>query len=229
MILNREKPAIDNRTKLIGESLYNNYLYQLYLIEFINYLDKERNWQFRNKIKETITSTKLKKNVIEFNKEMRQYLENYPRDLKLMNDLLGNYYLNRITKEELINTIDSTVFDFDRKTINKLRLLNHADLKKELLEISNHFTIQKEFDTKEINFPNIYMPCSDLQEKTGYCDKSKLIINTNIEPMVDILIQDLKNNLRSKYLFEAAFADIIVHPFNFAQWPTEVITIYRIN
>jgi hypothetical protein len=227
LIINRADPTPDNRTKLIGESLYNNYIYQLFVIEFINYLDRERNKEMRSAIKKLIEETNFKKDVHIFRREMMRLLGEYPSDMSIFNDNFIVFYYVHYNKARLISDIDSTVFEFDRVTMNKLKKLPRDEMKAELKEIAKTFSVQKDFDTSNIDFPNIYLPCGDIQDETGYCEKSKLMVNRDIDDLIDILATDIMDDLKAKYLMTALFGDNILNVLKFTQHPTEIVTIYR--
>ena len=228
LILSRAPPVPDPRTTKIGESLYNNYIYQLFVIEFINYLDIERNAQTRSKIKALINETNFKKDINDFRKQLREILQNYPHDYSLIQNQITTFYYSHFNKVELLENIDATVYDFDRVTMNKLRSMSRDDMKKELLNIASTFSVQKDFDTAGIKFPNVYMPCREMTD-IGYCEKNKLILNRPIDDLVDILTTDLTDSLKSKYLLNNIWQDTVLDPLKFTKWPTEIINIYRLE
>lgn len=228
LIINRVGPVADNRSLLIGEALYNNYIYQLFLIEFINFLDRERNHVIRNKLKELIMATNFRKGIGEFIKEIRKLLYvQYPTDFALFHQQLIGFYYTNTKKEDMLKRIDTVVYEFDHITMNKLKKLNKNDIRAELREIAKTFSVQKDFDTSGIQFPNIYLPCSDIE--TEYCDNKKLIVNRNIDDLIDILATDIMDDLKAKYLMTALFGDNIIDYLKFTQYPTEIVTIYKLS
>lgn len=229
LIISRAPPVEDNRTKLIGESLYNNYLYQLFVVEFINYLERERNNIIRAKLKAIITETNFKKDVSVFRKELKTLLEDYPADYVIMQNQLIAFYYTYFNKSLLLEQIDLTIYDFDRVTMNRLKKLSREDLKVELRKIAESFSIQKDFDSTAVNFPNIYMPCDELIEETGYCERGKLIINQPMDTLIDILATDIMDDLKSKYLLNNLWQDVTQDFLTFTRWVSEVISIFRLN
>lgn len=229
LIIERAAPIEDNRSKLIGEALYNNYIYQLFIIEFINYLDRERNYELRSKIKQLISETNFKKDVSDFRNQIKQLLKEYPADNNILQNQFIAFYYTYFNKEALLEFIDMTVYDFDRVTMNRLKKLPRSELKSELRKIADSFSIQKDFDSTQVKFPNIYMPCVEISEDTGYCDNGKLIINQPIDDLIDILATDIMDDLKSKYLLNNLFMDVVVDYFQFTRWPSEILTIFRLN
>lgn len=56
--------------KLINMSLYNNYLYQLFVIEFVNHITKEINTPLRESIYKLINSTDFKRDLLHSSKNI---------------------------------------------------------------------------------------------------------------------------------------------------------------
>lgn len=229
LIINRTEPIEDNRTRLLGESLYNNYIYQLFVIEFINYLDRERNQEVRAKIRSLVEGTNFRKDIAPFQRDIRALLKDYPNDNAIIQQQLIVFYYSHFNKTEFFERVNSTVYEFDRVTLNKLKKLPRDEMKHELKEIAKTFSVQKDFDTTGIKFPNIYLPCVDMSDDTGYCDKNKLMINKNIDDLVDILANDIMDGLKAKYLLTALFGDNLIDPLQFTQWSTEIVTVYKLS
>jgi hypothetical protein len=188
----------------------------------------------RSKIKALINETNFRKEIAEFKKELRKLLHDYPADHSLLQSQLIQFYYTHFNKVSLNETIDSTIYDFDRVTMNRLRKLSIDDMKSELKKITATFSVQKELDVKKLEFPNIYMPCEDSGNTApGYCEGQpgsyKLIINTSIDELVDILARDLRDELKSKYLLNNVWQDTCRELFSFAKHPTEIITIYKLT
>ncbi len=227
LILTRAKPAPDRRTEKIGESLYNNYLYQLFVIEFVNYLNNERDVSLRAQLKQLFKETNFKKDSGQFRESLKK-LPIAPPDMDILQVQINAFYQSGFDKNFVLDQIESTVYDFDRITLGRLRKMSPADLRAELKTISKSFVVEKSIDTNKITFPNIYLPCGEMTN-TEYCEKSKLIINKPLDMLVDILAADLMDDLKSKYLLNALWADTTIDWLNFTRWPTEIITIYRLN
>ena len=226
LIWNRAEPVADARTKQIGESLYTNYLYQLFLVEFINYIDRERDTATRAKIAKLIGETNFKKNMDEFRGALKPMIAS--ADYTLIQSLVSTFYQTNQTKAKLLEQINDCVFEFDRTTITRLRKMTPGAMREELTTIAQKFTVQQDI-TGEITFPNIYMPCSDIVEKTGYCSTNKRLIVPAIAPLVDVLAGDLMNNLKMRYILNSIWMNIITDYFKFMQRPFEKITIYLLD
>ena len=229
MILKRAGPTPDPRVERLGESLYTNHLYQLYVLEFANYLSRERNEAIRKQIRDLIESTDFRKDTDGLRKELREILKDYPADLKKINDQLRWLYHIRFDKPRLYSLMEDTVYEFDRTILNKLKRLDGQELVDSLVELSSEFCIQRDIDTTKIQFPNIFVPCTDSKDNTGICEKRKLIVNRPITDLAELLAADLKNDLKSRYIFESLYTDTIVNYFHFDRYPDEIITIYKLS
>lgn len=247
LVINNVKPVADQRTKKIGESLYNNYLYQLFIIEFMNYLNNERNDTIRNTIIELIKITNFKKNSDLFQLELKKILADYPSDYTIIQGQLIAFFNIHFNKTDLCNEIIDQLYDFDRVTLSRIKKLPIDALKIEIKKIADLITIRRDFDTSNIKFPNIYLPCAEgilgskttdqsdsmraLQSKNNaeYCSNSKLIINRDIDEFIDIFAHDLTDDLKSKYLLSNLVLDNIIDFLSFTKYPSEIITIYRLN
>jgi len=228
-IIERAKPTIDARVTKLGESLYNNYLYQLFMVEFVNYLGSERNKEIRDKIYALIKDINIKKDTVDKVKLRALLLASYPADYALLQSQISSAHFSG-DKTMLLQNIMSTAYDFDRITVVRLKSLPPSELRSELMKIANKFAVEKDLDTTNIKFPNIYMPCEEMPAgSTGYCDNKRLIVNKPIAGLVDLLADDLSDDLKSKYLIGNIWMDIAVDYLNFVKHPTEIITIYKLT
>ena len=223
-IMHRVAPIDDNRAKLIGESLYNNYLYQLLLLEFVSYLDRERNTELRTQIKKLIAETNFKTGLVAFARQLRDMLRPYPTDYVAIQNTLSEFYYSTLDINELMNIFDKTTYEFDRLTINQLRGQPYATVRERIAKIVREITVERDIDPSKITFPNIYLPCSETENV--YCADRKLIINRPIEVLINILTADIINPLKSKYLLMSLFNDNVINYMQFDRIPSEIITIY---
>lgn len=223
-ILARRPPTPDARTSRLGEALYANHQYQLFLLEFVNYLNSERNETVRATLKTLIASTNFKRDLADFKRDLKAIVP--ASDLAVVYSQLGAFYLT-LDRAQLFAQMDVTTYDFDRSTLNRLRAMTREDLLRELRGIADKFAVEKSLDVAAISFPNIYMPCGDTDAPTGYCDGARLIVNESLDTLVDLLSRDMMDSLKVRYLFDSA--DTTVDWLNFTMWPTEHITIYKLD
>jgi len=240
---------------LLNKSLYNNYLYKLFVIEFVNNVTKETNQHLREVIIKLINSTDFKKNFVQFQEKLNELLDDYPDDKSLLGSQINNFYYGDFDKKKLIADIKSTRYQFDNITINSLKKMRLDDIKKELKAVAGDFTSRESPDVKNGQFPNVYLPCSmetdaravgenrttgenraaSDNRTTGetrtriYCNGRKLMVGDRLNDLVDILAADITNPLKEKYLLSGVFDDNIVEFFNFISLPAEVIAVTKIE
>jgi len=219
----------DDRTKLLGESLYNNYLYKMFILEFINYINKEKNEKIREKLKKLIEKTNFKTDFDAFMTEFKEIgKEINDNDITLLNAQIALSEYLQINKHKILNQIDNVRYDFDNITINRLKKLPKEEIISELNQIAKEITVVKEIS--EIDFPNVYIPC-DLNPKTpGYCQGRKLIFKDALllEKYIDILANDILNPIKEKYLTSGLLVENIIDYFKFDKHPNEIISISEI-
>jgi hypothetical protein len=228
-IIIKSPPVIDKRSELLGQALYENYLYQLFVIEFINYIDSERNKPIRETLIGIINSAKFKKSTHSFNERLKDILRDFPNDINTIQSQMVLAYRSGMRKRDFVAMIEETSYEFDRLTVNKLRSLPAAEVKPFLLSIADKITVNENLDGKKIKFPNVYMPCVDIKDESGYCAKNRLIINKPVETLVDILLADLSNSLKARYILDTVWSDNVVDYLSFTKVPSEIVTIYKLE
>jgi hypothetical protein len=217
-IMTRALPVPDPTTERLGEALYSNHIYQLFLIEFINYLGAERNNILRKKLYSAAEG--LGKDYGKFSKELEGLLKDHPGDLAKIQSQLT---FHRPEHGKFVTQLENTVYDFDRTTFSRLRAMPRPEMIRELHKICAEFTIHKSIDTTKIQFSNIYISC---REGESICKGKKLIIDRDLTAMIDILATDIMNRLKGIHIFDI---DNTIDYFAFEKIPTEIITIYRLN
>jgi len=184
-----DKPVEDDRTMNINESLYETHLYTLLIIHLRNIVYSTQNKPMRTKIINILTAS-----TIDFSK-LRELLIDFP------NDYNNIYKLTTISKKEMLNIIDGSYYDFDKKLFNSFKLLQHGELVTKLKEVFSDIVINKKPTFKTAEFSNILSPCPS---NNVYCDSKKLMITTDrLYPLLNILASDILNPIKS---------DIILNP-----------------
>jgi len=231
LIREKAPPIIDATTKKLGEAMWTNYVYLLFVTEFMGYIENERSEGMRKKLHDLIARSDITKAMKLFKKGLAELLIDFPQDIAtLYTQLLTVYYAN-YNKEEFERAIDTTIYEFDRLTMARLLTMPLEARVEELLRVCSNFTIENpSFDPSGVSFPNIYLPCEDLvRTKSGstFCENGKLIV-ADRRKLCRYLAADLADPLRYKYLISATWADTVVDPLKFYTTPNEIITIYRL-
>jgi hypothetical protein len=222
-ISDRSEPTPDGRSR-IGAALYSNYRYQLFIIEFVNYLDKERNNELREKIYALITETNFKRDLAKFRKTLRELVPS-SSDYSTIQSLVSEFYTRGLTKNVLKDNIANRAYEFDRITLSYLQSLPSDRTESELMKIASSFAV--EGVPSNINeFPNIYLPCEE--SHAGYCSGKKIIL-TGMKEFVSILASDIKDELRVAYLLNNVWMDAVIDVFKFTKVSTEIISIYKLT
>lgn len=235
----------DKRCKLIGKSIYNNYLYQLLLLEFMTLFNKQKNKTLRLKLKKLIVKTKFnKQNSMEkfetnlknliINSKSRESLNITESEdiLKIRNqvmDYLNSEFFRKGKIKELLQMIDKTDYNFDKVLYEKIKKYPFDKLKKELKKISKKFITLSSKSPKIEEFPNMFISCSLLKDKNQeYCKRKKLIIERKkFDELIEIMAADMKNPMKEKWLFSSLMLDKVITFFKFIRRPFEDIYIIQ--
>jgi hypothetical protein len=122
-------------------------------------------------------------------------------DLELIRKIVTRAYIiapNEI-KTEILNTIETTRFNFDNQLLIKLKKLSHSETVNELQKIMSPYLSQNE-TVKNVN--NMYTSCID-NPLGDHCSSNtgKLQIHTSqINDYYDILAADIHNPSKSHIL-----------------------------
>ena len=215
----------DDRHKKIGRSIYNAYLYQIVLLEFITLFNTDRNGQLRDKLKKTIliNITNIDKTLNEIYK-----LGFSDTDNNKIKNILYDYNVSRI-KNNLFSDINTTTFNFDMYKFEKLKTLEPKEIYNELEKMSHKFIKYGDINKiKNFEFPNIYTSCQSKNKKNMavYCNDKHLIIDkTKFHNILKILTSDILNPIKEKWLFNTIFSNSIISFFKFIRRPDETIKI----
>jgi hypothetical protein len=197
----------------LGKSIYQNYMYQLFLMELSNYFDKERNKEKRELIRKMISGAtdigSLSKSLKSIISESTTYA-------------ILNIYKNG-GQRAVWRMMEYEVFDFDHITMQKLRNMDAAAAKKEMKAICGKIMVTG--DPGDMTFPNMFMPCAI--DKLPYCSSGGKLIVFELDNMIDIFVKDIANPLFSD-MFTSLWVDAIIDYFNFQQVPGETIEILKI-
>lgn len=228
------QPERDKRMSNINKSTYNHYLYQIMLIELVNIMHNERNVTIRKKLEKIISDFKMSGDHM---KKLYELLEEYPIDYAIIRDKMYNIALsrgnsktitapgkeNRYTKSELLDIINNSMFTFDRVMFNKFQSYSHDELVRRLHAIFKKITVDKKPTFTDGDFPNILSSC---ETKHPYCQGKKLMIRKkDMNTLIDIMASDIKNPLKSKYIFSPIFIKSVIDVFKFTIRKNENITI----
>ena len=209
-------------------SIYRYYEYQLLLMEFMNVFSKQRNTKMRDNINALILKTNFASQLPDFYIALRKLVDDND-DLRKIINFIDNIVNGEWGKKELISNVEESVFNFDNVELEKLRKMSKSELKIALTKIANNITTKTDNIEKYLkdgnDFPNIFVVCKD-RPNSGICQSKKLLIEkSRFDILIDILVQDLKNPLKTKWIFSNVFNDRTISMFKFIQRPFEKIDI----
>lgn len=198
-IMQRSAPTTTLSDKL-GKALYNTLQYQLLLVEFVAYIDKERDEEVRALIK------KSKK------------IPDHPAISAADRVLLTQ---QRNIPATFADSLQNTAYDFDRKTIREFNAA--TDKTAFLTKVVSNFAVQG--DPNVDTFPNVYLPCTETP--ADYCQNHMLVLR-DLPAMVDILASDLMNPLKRLYLLSNIWMENTVNMLEFTRRKEEIVSVYKI-
>jgi hypothetical protein len=216
----------DQRSKKIGKSLYNTYLYKLIVLEFITIFNKDKNNKLRLIIKKILLRN-LNNNyddIIDCIKDCLSDISDFDKIKSQLYDYINVHH----SKNLLLKSIDSTNYKFDRESYECIKKLPIDKIYNELLKISKKIvTIGSIDNIKDFNFPNMFVSCNnDKKHVQQYCKKNKIIISADrLKSILKILVSDILNPFKEKWLFSPVFTDNIINILKFIKRQDEFITV----
>jgi hypothetical protein len=226
-IMSRLPPTKDKSDKLLPEALYNNYKYNLFVLEFMDYLGSDRNNNMRKDIDKIIKKMNINNRESTYN-ELDKLLVEYPDDLllikhKIIESLNVHGYVKDTITKNIVEYVDNSIFEFDRTTIKRLRSMkNRKSLTEEVYKIAKHIITERK--PKISYMPNVLLPCST--DDNDYCHGDKLMI-TQVDSMISLLVDDLLNPIKEKYITSNLFIDDIIDYFKFDTHEFESVLIIK--
>ena len=234
----------------INKALYSKYLYQLFVLQFISYFDKETNTEIRKKLIQLFRKINFKKTgaLAKFQTEMRDFIpETSDRDviMKIVND----YFYGKFDKDATIEDLEQNRYQFDRTILNKISRLNrelsrhewdaidpekgtdvHKKIKKQIHALVGSVVqkiIKPGTPANDDSAFEILISCLDSgKDAKKYCVNKKLVMPADkIKDYTDILVDDLLDPLKNIYLMSSIFVEGILDNFRFHKTPGEDVYI----
>lgn len=207
----------DRRTERINQALYDRYLYKLFILQFINLFNQQRNLRVRNEVKTALARGDLRTNLTVVQTEIAKHVQN--TDLSRINVQISDY-MSHGDRKLLLRTFDDGHYDFDRSVLEKLKTMPRAGIVSHLTRLAAEI-IQPGTPTVR-DFPNILSHCSG----QDFCRGKKLIMPAaRIREYVDILADQIRNPYVEKYIFSPLFATRIIDFFKFVRHPGESVSV----
>ncbi len=225
----------DERTRKLSISLYNNYIYQLLVLEFIQLFNKHRNLKIREQVKRLIMKTDFKQSTVGLIEKLSDViLKGFDKDStalvadieKIKAQIVDFILSGDISKTKLLKSIDSEYYNFDMILVERLKRMPSKDVLVHLKRLSSGIvTSSGSINNKDFVFPNILQSCNG-SKTLGYCSNGKLIISKdNLNRYLEVLSDQIKNPFVEKYLFSPLFQNSLIDYFLFNRNSNETIEI----
>ena len=198
----------------VGNYIYNNYIYTLFLLEFASEVRKHKNVKVRKKLYELFD----KKSQVD-RRILKTILDNYPTDYKTIIKLLATYHHNKVN-----NIIKDMMFSFD---LHLLEILKKLDIKERIEKIRQTMTSYVTFQKTMPDVSNIISTCTNNVD-FKQCYKGKLIID---QKNFNICCELLARDLSVPYLYETISLKItdVLDKLKFTKRNEEILSIKQID
>jgi hypothetical protein len=216
----------DRATRLAHAAQYRNRLYQLFVAEFSEALRGDRNAPLRAALTAAIKATRFDNpaSVSTLRQKLFELLHDYPRDLAAVRESVAQAYTSGDPKKASIAAIEESVFEFDRRTLAKLRALDtHEDVVAAVRKIlaPRIEAVAKLDDTHSL--PNMYSACHSGGEHRHCVGRKLAVPDDRLDGFYDILAADVRNPYKAATL--ATNAAGVFDPLRFIRRPGEHLTI----
>jgi hypothetical protein len=225
--INNPSQKFDKNLSNIGHALYKKYLYQLMILEFMEYFDSERNRNIRGKMEKLLSSINLRDpiSIQTIKKEITEIIS-INSDVELIFQLLDNAQ-KHFDRKILLKQFNSINYQFDSESINQIReaIKKEKQEKKNILDIIKNISdkIITTTQPKEVSFIGIPQTCQTNPE-SKQCSRGKLYIESDtLKHMLSIFVDDILNPLKREYLLSTTFQFKVFNKFNFKKFPGERI------
>jgi hypothetical protein len=219
----KDNQVIDDIDKNYNRAVYNNYLYNLLLIEFVNYVNTNVNEPIREEIINGIKTKGLNAGII---KGLVDRISDI--DYEELSKLITESINSGKTNQQFINIFTNNRYEFDRHIIAKIKAADSSKKGKEILQQELNNIVEVSELTKDPIVDNIYIACKYSDNDT-ICSNKKLIISPGIYPsLVDILYKDIINSITEKYLFTGLYNQKIFNYMKFNKSADSEIFVYKL-
>jgi hypothetical protein len=210
------KKELEEKTQ---KALYDHYLYHLVILHMISILNSQRNAVLRRKIISMVMKSNLQPEKI---KPILDLMTDEEDIIKFKN-ILSRYATQHNNIKKFIEEFGNVYFEFDKVYIENLKNMSHEKVHKSITSLIKSFVKISEIKSKNFIFPNIFALC---KESNSFCEKNKLVVNKKkLENIIDVLVQDIMNPEKRRWIFNSIFIEKSVNFFKFIRRKYETITV----
>jgi hypothetical protein len=225
-----------NKQHLAVEGLYSHYQFRLLCAEFALQIRNRKNETIRTQIA-SIIATIAFTNINDRRLQIHQILAKYPKDIQILDSLLGVFYTTskfgcEALQAQVLGLIGKIHFDFDCEILFQLHLETDPKIVRQQVNdiLQPHVTFDK---TVNEFIGNVYVPCSvdpELREVAGkmgfdkHCQGGKLRLSSSkYESLLDLLVADIANPIKVYSML--AMVSGVIHELQFVSRANEHIEI----
>lgn len=207
---NLNKSLLDGPQKMSGpkesRASYKYYLYDLVLMQVINYMNTLRDPEITARIRETFSSSTNTSTAL---KSIADIMPRNSEDFSKMVDLIQK-------KKDILSARYSWDETWAMKNVTKEGIRDIIDK-----------TCTRVSSISVSNFPNVFEPCPGRSE---YCSGDKLLVycdDSFWENLPDMIIDDLTDEIKQVYLKDRIYYDNIIDEFAYSVGPNETLFIRK--
>jgi hypothetical protein len=215
---------IERTNDLLEKSMYDYYVHQLVLLQFISIFNTQRNTALRKKLTMLLSKTDFNKDL----EKLREFIVTIDdtEDVAKLKHIISRFITTHHDKKRMLVDIDEAYFNFDKIALESMKRLPVDKINKELHILSKKFVTIGTIKSKTFKFPNMLTACGSVKESIGYCNGDKLIVEKQkLDDILDVLANDIANPAKWKWLFNVVFITKVVDFFKFIRRKNEYITI----
>lgn len=238
LINEKSSPVVE---PALGRYLYEHHGYQLFVLEFVSSIDRQRNTAIRDKIDAIIRKWHNASSLMLH--AMNEALVDWPRDYDHIISIVARFSKSRESSESpygkllskskttwdaasLSAIIDQSRFEFDDTIMTSMFSMPAADVAAKLKPLLDEIIDIAHDDVDIAEFPENITTCSTTGASApSYCKDKKLRVSEhNYKTWSAQLVLDIKNPLKQRKLM-ALMTRSMANEFSFRSVPGEMIYI----
>lgn len=237
-IIEEDAPSNVN-TKVIAKNIYSHYLYQLFVLEFIGYINRSVNLGMRKKINDILKH--YEKDRAGSIKSLNNLLVEFPIDYDTILSILSRFNISidstnpyekligfkhtNFSYDTVSNIIKNSRFRFDYTDTFKLFSMDEKQLKENIEKIMLEIVEIVDEDPDINTISDSFVSCFSKSQKNEYCKNNKLLIEKNkYKEYLSFLVIDIQNPIKQRIILNPSIKTSI-NDFKFKINPKENIYI----
>ena len=226
-IIHRQSRAVaDRRTRRAGAYLYQHHMYQLLVMEFSRYFNRDKNHATRRVLRRELEKSDLFHHPQQLsdviNKVHLRGTEDSHRIWRLVESFVGEHS----DRSRLLREFDETHFDFDRMRLERLKKMKSKQLRVALSKLVREFVSVGPLPSAlGGHFSNMLVGCTQGTSSPQCRGRRMIVPSSRLNSMLDILTQDILDPVKQRQLFSPVLLCKTSSMFRFVRRPFEHISI----